>query len=128
MKELFSFAGRIGRKTYWLTTLAIVAALLVVQVLAVVMASLSETMGMIGAILALVVCLTLLVPSFAVAAKRWHDLGKSGWWTLLMFVPIANLYALVMVGFIKGEDGANDYGPDPLQALSLSPSHAYPAR
>ena len=115
MKELlFSFEGRIGRKTWWLATLGIVVAVIVVQVLMVALAAMSETAGMIGAILALVVCLGLLVPMLALNVKRWHDLDKSGWFLLLGFVPIVNLYALVMTGFIRGTEGRNQYGEDPI--------------
>lgn len=114
MKELFSFEGRVGRKTWWLTMLGICAVVIVAQVLMGVLAAMSETAGLIGAIVALVVCLALLVPSLAISAKRWHDLDKSGWWLLLGFIPVANLYAFVMTGFIKGTEGRNQYGEDPI--------------
>lgn len=115
MKELlFSFEGRVGRKTWWLATLGIIAAVIAVQVLMAVLATMSETAGLIGAIFALAVCLALVVPSLAITAKRWHDVDKSGWWLLLGFVPVANLYALVMTGFIKGTEGRNQYGENPV--------------
>lgn len=42
---------------------------------------------------------------FAIYAKRWHDLGKSGWWTLISLIPIIGpLYCLVMLGFVKGQN------------------------
>ncbi len=115
MKELlFSFEGRVGRKTWWLAMLGIIAAVIAVQVLMAVLATMSETAGLIGAIFALAVCLALLVPSLAITAKRWHDVDKSGWWQLLGIVPVANLYALVMTGFIKGTEGRNQYGENPV--------------
>ena len=126
MKELlFSFKGRIGRKTWWLATLGIIGALIAVQVLMVALAAMSETAGLIGAILALVVCLVLVVPMLTLNVKRWHDLDKSGWFLLLGLVPIVNLYALVMTGFIRGTEGRNQYGDDPIaEGLSGYPRTA----
>ena len=56
-----------------------------------------------------------IYPSLALYAKRWHDRGKSGWWTLIILVPIFGaLWLLVELGFLKGTEGPNDYGNDPL--------------
>lgn len=50
--------------------------------------------------------LALLVPSIAVAVRRMHDVGKSGWFIL---IPIYNLVLAVT----EGTKGPNEYGPDP---------------
>ena len=54
--------------------------------------------------------LVVLIPSIAVAVRRLHDLGKSGWFYLLGFVPIVNLY-LIYLYASAGEAGENQYGP-----------------
>lgn len=51
--------------------------------------------------------LATLIPVIAVSVRRMHDTDHSGWWAL---VPIANLVLAVT----KGDDGRNDFGPDPL--------------
>ncbi len=48
--------------------------------------------------------LLLLLPSVAVAARRLHDTGKSGWWQLIAFL-LRDSYP-----------GANKYGPNPKPA------------
>lgn len=64
--------------------------------------------GLFGSLYAL----AMLLPSLAVGVRRLHDTGKSGWWMLLGFVPLANIALLVF--FIQdGTVGANQYGPDP---------------
>jgi tetratricopeptide (TPR) repeat protein len=46
--------------------------------------------------------------------KRWHDLGRSGWWQLVALIPFGGLYELILCGCIRGDTGPNRYGPDPL--------------
>ena len=47
----------------------------------------------------------------AIAAKRWHDRNKSGWWSLLSFVPVLGpLWVLFELGSLPGTPGKNQYG------------------
>jgi uncharacterized membrane protein YhaH (DUF805 family) len=111
---LFSFDGRIGRKTWWLASLALVAVGLVIQAIAIGLGFVSETLAMVGAAIALLVLLVLVWSALALQAKRWHDLDKSAWWILINLVPgVGGLIALVMLGFIQGSDGSNQYGDHP---------------
>ena len=50
--------------------------------------------------------LAVLIPSIAVAVRRMHDVGKSGWFVL---VPIYNL----ILACTNGVQGDNEYGADP---------------
>lgn len=45
-----------------------------------------------GALLAFIVIIVLIVPSFVLVVKRLQNIGMSGWWSLLILVPIANLF------------------------------------
>ena len=47
--------------------------------------------------------------------RRCHDLDKSGYWGLLVLIPIVNFFFLLYLLFAKGTDGWNQYGPDPLE-------------
>ncbi|WP_120496092.1 DUF805 domain-containing protein [Kiloniella sp. EL199] len=54
-----------------------------------------------------------LYPCFAVTIKRFHDRGKSGFWSILgILLLIGWLWVLIDCGFLKGTEGPNDYGPD----------------
>ncbi len=50
--------------------------------------------------------LAILLPNIGVAIRRMHDVGKSGWYSL---IPIYNL----VLAFTKGDQGENKYGPYP---------------
>lgn len=65
--------------------------------------------------------LLLLWPMAAVSAKRWHDRDRSGWWVLIVLVPVVGwIWALVANGLLRGMPGANRYGPDPRAATMSS--------
>ncbi|MFZ1458042.1 MAG: DUF805 domain-containing protein [Saprospiraceae bacterium] len=57
-------------------------------------------------IFGLILSLALFIPSLAVAIRRMHDVGKSGWYCL---IPFYNL----ILALTEGEKGLNEYGPDP---------------
>lgn len=54
-----------------------------------------------------------LLPGVAVAVRRLHDTGRSGWWLLLSFLPIVGPLYLLFLYCIDGDMGANRYGPSP---------------
>jgi len=61
--------------------------------------------------------LILLIPSLAIAIKRYHDRDKSGWWILILFIPLVGfIWFLIELGCLPGTPGPNRYGPDPLGA------------
>ena len=69
-----------------------------------------------GGLLLLALFFMLLWPFLAVQAKRWHDRDLSAWWILIHFIPVVGpIAALIVNGFLRGTDGENRYGPDPLK-------------
>lgn len=112
-KYLFtSLEGRIGRQSFWMGIIVMIVISIIASVLDMILGTVSEGgFGIIGAI----VSIAMIYPAIMLYAKRWHDRGKSGWWTLIVLVPIiGGLWILVELGFLKGTDGTNQYGPDPL--------------
>lgn len=57
--------------------------------------------------------LAVLLPSLAVCWRRLHDIGKSGAWWLLVFVPLVGALILVIWFAKDTQPGENQYGPDP---------------
>lgn len=58
--------------------------------------------------------LGLLIPSIAVGARRLHDTSRSGWWQLLVLIPLLGWIVLLVFMVKRGDEGENDYGYDPL--------------
>ena len=46
--------------------------------------------------------------------KRLQDLDRPAWHYWLIWVPFYNIYLAIVLFFVKGTQGPNKYGPDPL--------------
>ena len=121
---LFSFKGRITRKAFWLTALAAIVFGIALQFALPTpqvdpsVTDPSEAMSQAFGAIPLwfwVVELFLFYVGLAIYAKRWHDQDRSGWWSLLLLVPlIGPIIVLIMCGFIGGTPGPNRFGEQPM--------------
>jgi uncharacterized membrane protein YhaH (DUF805 family) len=115
-KKYFTFSGRASRSEYWLC----VVAYMVLYIVAVILDfsfglwSVEAGIGTFSAILVVAV----LIPSIAVSVRRLHDTNRVGWWLLIIFVPLFGAIALIVMHCLKGTDGDNRFGPNPLLAAS----------
>lgn len=118
--KIFSFQGRLGRLRY----LAYGFALSIVMNLAMIpfmgaaafmggMGANPEGMGMLGGVLMMVVAVVSLVFAIMWLKRRLNDLNRSGWWLLLMFIPVVNILLAIYLLFFPGTDGPNNFGPAP---------------
>lgn len=104
--SLFSFGGRNRRTRYWLT--AICTNLLFLP------ANLSgDDMPGGVAIFTLLIFLPAMWVLLANIAKRCHDLGKSGFFGLLLIIPLVNIAIGIYLAFFQGDLNDNEYGPSP---------------
>lgn len=75
-----------------------------------------------------VYALGTLIPRVAVCWRRLHDVGKSGAWYFIGFVPVVGTILLIVWLAGDSEPGANQYGPNPKGAPApYSPAPAQPA-
>ena len=111
-KSLLSLDGRISRSTYW----RILVPILLIQI----------GIGFFGrlflarypdlrAVLELGLLLPLLSCLAATTTKRWHDLDKTGWFTLALLIPLVNVLMILYLGVARSGTGSNSYGEDPHQ-------------
>ena len=57
--------------------------------------------------------LIALWSSLALTVKRWHDVGVTGWFSILSLPPFANGVVFILLCLLPGTTGPNRYGPDP---------------
>ncbi|MDQ7988926.1 MAG: DUF805 domain-containing protein [Candidatus Dactylopiibacterium sp.] len=108
----FSFHGRMRRRTYLLAgALQFCVLLLALHFLLFVATHVASA----PLLIALLVIGTpaVLVWSLRLVALRCHDLGWSGWCSLLVLVPVVNLAAWLVLLLLPGQKHDNDYGPRP---------------
>jgi uncharacterized membrane protein YhaH (DUF805 family) len=56
----------------------------------------SLVLGFFSATLQSIFGLLILLPQLAVGARRLHDTGRSGWWQLLLLIPLLGLIVLIV--------------------------------
>lgn len=131
-QKYFTFSGRASRSEYWWAFLAMMIVGAVLMGIAVGLGVASESGGsgfgtgvmIILAILGLAY-LAIFIPTIAVAVRRLHDRNMSGWWylgfTVFGFIPyigwVGSIVFLVILA-LKGTDGDNKYGSDPLKGAA----------
>ena len=99
------FNGRSTRAEYWWVALFM---LIVSIVLA--------FFGNIGQYTSYLFSLVCLVPGIALAVRRLHDVGRSGWWYLIALTGIGCL--VLLYWFVQPSGPANEYGPNPYETPS----------
>ena len=57
--------------------------------------------------------LAVFIPGFAVAVRRLHDTGKSGWWLLILLVPLLGVIVFLVFMVQDSQPGENQYGANP---------------
>ncbi len=81
------FDGRARRSEFWLFKLfqfVVMAGLLLF--------SFTE----IGLIMLIIFLLGIFIPSLAVCWRRFHDVGRSGWWYFICWIPVIGWILLVI--------------------------------
>lgn len=106
-KRYVDFQGRSTRSEYWWWTLFV----FLVNIFATMIDSSSYmNLGIAGIIVALV----FLLPGISMSIRRLHDVDRSGWWLLIVLVPIIGVILLVVWACTEGTSGPNRFGADQL--------------
>lgn len=66
-------------------------------------------MGDAGEVLANLVTLVFFIPTIAAGSRRLHDIGRSGWWQLLMLTVIG-VIVLIVWWATDSEKANNKFG------------------
>lgn len=109
-----TFSGRAPRSEFWwfvLFTVLVNFALGIVDRAIFGIAPDGQPVSILGALFSLAV----LLPTIAVGVRRLHDLDRTGWWYLLILIPVLGALVLLFFFVLRGTVGANRFGPDPLE-------------
>jgi len=102
LRAFVGFEGRIGRQTYLLCSLLLIA--LTIAVLVALIATYGVDYGKtpeetrVWTLWSLAIELVFLYPTLAITIKRLHDLDLSGWWSVVFWLPSALNYASTLTG------------------------------
>ncbi|MDR1485622.1 MAG: DUF805 domain-containing protein [Planctomycetaceae bacterium] len=113
LTKYVDFTGRAGRREYWLFVLA---NLLIGFFLGLMLGTVSGAAGVPAGSLSWIINvyqLAVLLPSIFVGVRRLHDTGRSGWWLLIVFIPIIGALILIVWYVQDSDSGSNQYGPRP---------------
>lgn len=104
LKNYATFKGRARRKEYWMFALFY-------AIFAMVFLVIEELTG--GVFLYTLYSLVLLLPSLAIAVRRLHDTGRSGWWVCINFIPLIGSIILLVFLCQDSKESENKFGPNP---------------
>jgi uncharacterized membrane protein YhaH (DUF805 family) len=110
LKKYVDFSGRARRKEYWFFVLFNIIITIVLTIVDMMIGTGGG--GGIG-ILAGIYSLAVLLPGIAVTVRRLHDTGRSGWWILIVLVPLVGTIVLLIFMVMDSQPAPNAYGPSP---------------
>ena len=98
-QKYVDFNGRAKRPEFWWFELFLFLA--------------SAVLGVVSDMLSILFALATILPSLAVGARRLHDTNKSGWFQLLLLIPILGWIPLIYFLAQEGNAETNLYGNSP---------------
>ena len=117
LNQYADFSGRARRKEYWMFALVNAIIAIIVMVIDNLLGMADETIGY-GPLYGLYT-LAMFIPGLAVAVRRLHDIGKSGWMLLIAFLPFIGAIWLIVLLVKDSNSGENKYGQSPKAEGSL---------
>jgi uncharacterized membrane protein YhaH (DUF805 family) len=119
-KKYAEFDGRARRQEYWMFQLFNILAALALAALGAIAIAVSPKFGVVLFFPFTIYWLAMIIPAIAVAVRRFHDTGRSGWMLLLFvglgIIPVVGLISsIVQIVFMCQDSfpGTNEYGPSP---------------
>ena len=99
LKKYATFSGRATRSEYWYFVLIYSITYTILMGIDLAIGTFNQELmdkGSFLGFLSTTYSLILFLPSLAVTVRRLHDINKSGWWVLFIFVPIIGFILLVV--------------------------------
>lgn len=116
LKNYAGFSGRARRKEYWMFTLFNMIFMIVAVILDNVLGL--TVVGLPYGVFYFIYAFAVLIPGLAVAIRRLHDVGKSGWMILITFIPLVGSIWLIVLMVTDSDLGENQYGANPKEFVA----------
>jgi uncharacterized membrane protein YhaH (DUF805 family) len=112
-----NFQGRAIRSEFWFWVLFVFIVVFVADLIDLLLfgTGLGRGFSLLGSIASL----ALLLPGLGVSVRRLHDIDRSGWWLLIVFVPLIGGIVLIVFDVMPGTPGPNRFGPDPMKGAMM---------
>ncbi|MDR0799432.1 MAG: DUF805 domain-containing protein [Dysgonamonadaceae bacterium] len=111
LKQYVDFKGRARRKEFWMFALFNV----IFACVAFGLDKLCHTTAANGSggMFSSLYSLAVFIPGLAVAVRRLHDVGKSGWMYFIALIPIVGWIWILVLFVTNSQPGENQWGPNP---------------
>ncbi|WP_181259220.1 DUF805 domain-containing protein [Pseudoduganella armeniaca] len=114
LPQPFALHGRIGRVRYLAYSFgAMLALLLVAIVLGALLGAMGAGPAVAAGMMQVLVGTLMVAANLIIARRRLHDMGKPGWWGVLLLVPLLNIVVTLWLALGKGDAGPNAFGAPP---------------
>jgi len=111
LKKYAVFAGRARRKEFWFFMLFNTLITVALAMIDMWTGTYDEDVGL--GLLSGLYAVAMIVPSIAVTVRRLHDTDRSGWWYLLLFIPLIGALVILVFMLLDSQRGSNRFGPNP---------------
>lgn len=111
VKKYAVFSGRSHRTEYW--------SFVIINFIIMFLLEFFEGVIWDARILSGIYSLFIILPSLAVLVRRLHDTNRSGWWALLLLIPVIGFLVVLIFTIQDGTTGVNRYGVNPKRDKDL---------
>ncbi|WP_304716891.1 MULTISPECIES: DUF805 domain-containing protein [Neisseria] len=109
-KRYAQFSGRASRREFWGFALFSVVVEIAILFVAGIMFEINKSLGSIFGLLCWLFVIALVIPHLSVGVRRLHDIGKSGWWFLIVLVPLIGPIWLIVLCCQASVNEDNQWG------------------
>ena len=109
LKNYAKFTGRARRREYWMFILFNFVIGFFLGIIDGLLGTFNAEaqVGLLGTLYSLFV----LIPSIALGVRRLHDIGRTGWWLLIGFIPFIGAIVLLIFFVLDSREEGSKYGP-----------------
>lgn len=113
-KNYVNFSGRTSRENYWWAILCNIIVSVLLSILVALFGAIVPVLSFIPVTLTNIFNLAIIIPTLAVAVRRFHDINKPWYYLLFSLIPLVGMIILIVYFCQAGDLGANQYGANPV--------------